>query len=202
MFSRSISIARLSCLLLVASWSVSRLGAQTHSIKIGTLTYLGSAIENGDVVSSYKVVLDTAGVTQEPITFSNVVMFVKASSVSTQDSGFPQITTGPGCGESTGTPCTLLFRGGNGLPLSQCAKSNLTENCVSIAAQLVSLTGQNFSITLANGQQFCAYGVNNTFVLAKQGKTALDPRCNAQGFCKGASASIVLHAAPVKSCSP
>jgi len=187
---------------LVTAWSASRVGAQTHSIKIGTLTYLGSSIENGSVVSSYKVVLDTTGVTQEPITFSNVILIVKGSSVSTQDSGFPQITTGPGCGLSGGSACDLLFRGGNGLPLVQCAKSNLTQSCVSIAAQLTSVTGQNFSITLANGQPFCVYGVNNSFLLSKPGEAALDPKCNPQGFCKGASVSIVLHAAPASSCSP
>jgi len=54
---------------------------------------------------------------------------------------------------------------------------------------------------LADGEQFCAFGIDNTFVLAKADQSALDPQCNAQGFCKGASAPIVLRAAPARSCN-
>jgi len=201
MFGFTGSVARWS-LLVVAGWSAARAVAQTHTIKIGTLTYLGSAIQQGQVVSSYKVQLDTTNVTQQPITFSNVVLYVKGTKVTTQDSGFPQITTGPGCGESSGTGCTLLFRGGNGLTLSECARSDLSQSCVAIAVQLVSETGKNFGLALQDGQSFCAYGVNNAFLVAKQGETALDPRCNEQGFCKGASVNIVLHSAPAKTCGP
>src|SRR5438445_664164 len=76
-----------------------------------------------------------------------------------------------------------------------------TQTCISIALQLVSLTGKNFSFLLADGEQFCAFGIDNTFVLAKADQSALDPQCNAQGFCKGASAPIVLRAAPARSCN-
>jgi hypothetical protein len=80
-------------------------------------------------------------------------------------------------------------------------EQDFTQTCISIAAQLVSLTGKNFSIALADGEQFCVHGINNTFLLAKQGQAGLDPRCDAQGFCKGASVPIILHASPAKSCS-
>ena len=40
-------------------------------------------------------------------------------------------------------------------------------------------------ISTAAAPEFCAHGVNNTFLLSKQGHAALDPRCDAKGFCKG-----------------
>ena len=195
-------IALAGFFVLLALLPISRAAAQTRSITIGKLTYRGTGTNtSGTVVSNYEILLDTTGVTEEPITFSNAILFVKGTSLSTQQGGFPQITTGPDCGQRSGPPCDLLFRGGQGLRLARCARQDLTQNCISIAAQLTSLTGKNFSFALANGEQFCAHGINNTFLLAKQGQSALDPACDAQGFCKGASVSIVLHAAPTRSCS-
>src|SRR5207237_2322204 len=90
--------------------------------------------------------------------------------------------------------------GSAGFRLAPCAlQDNVTQTCISIALQLVSLTGKNFSFLLADGEQFCAFGINNTFVLAKADQSALDQQCNAQGFCKGVSAPIVLRAAPARS---
>jgi hypothetical protein len=195
--------------ILLALLAVSQATAQTRSITIGTFTYRGTGtqISNGTViqgVSSYELVFDTAGVTAEPIPFSNAILFVKGSSQDTQSSGFPTITTGNGCGKNpTFPPCDLLFQGGpsSAFQLAPCAlQDNVTQTCISIALQLVSLTGKNFSFFLADGEQFCAFGINNTFVLAEH-EAALDPQCNAQGFCQGTSSLIVLRRAPARSCN-
>jgi len=195
--------------ILLALLAVSQATAQTRSITIGTFTYRGTGtqISDGMViqgVSSYELVFDTAGVTAEPIPFSNAILFVKGSSQGTQSFGFPTITTGNGCGQNpTFPPCDLLFEGGpsSAFHLAPCAlQDNVTQTCISIALQLVSLTGKNYSFLLADGEQFCAFGINNTFVLAEH-EAALDPQCNAQGFCKGASAPIVLRRAPARSCN-
>jgi hypothetical protein len=95
--------------------------------------------------------------------------------------------------------------GSAGFLLAPCARVNtntlaLTQNCISIALQLTSLTGKNFSFALANGEIFCAFAINNTYVLAGH-KVALEPQCDAQGFCKGASAPVILRAAPATSCA-
>jgi len=199
----------LACVAIAISLFVSQAPAQTRSITIGKLTYLGTgAQKNGDGtvsgVSSYEVHLDTADITIEPISFSNVSLLVKGT-----EQGSGAITTGLGCGlPPYQAPCDLRFEGGPrsaGFSLAPCAKLNkeqeLTQTCISIAVQLVSSTGKNFSFPLANGNKFCAYGISNVFLLAKPGQAALEPRCDAQGFCKGASVPIILHAAPAKSCS-
>ena len=199
-----------SLLILLALLAVSQATAETRSITIGKFTYVGTGTQtrsDGTViqgVSSYELVFDTGGVTEEPIAFTNAILFVKGSRQGTQSSGFPTITTGNGCGQNdTFPPCDLIFEGGPssaGFQLAPCAlQDNVTETCISIALQLLSLTGKNFS--LADGEQFCAFGINNTFVLAKADQSALDPQCDAQGFCKGASAPIVLRAAPARSCN-
>src|SRR6266478_5865338 len=105
MFNFNARIALVGFLLLLALLSVSPATAQTRSITIGKLTYRGTGIKNsGTVVSSYEVLLDTTGITKEPITFSNLILFVKGTSLSTQQGGFPQITTGPECGQGSGPP--------------------------------------------------------------------------------------------------
>jgi hypothetical protein len=200
--------ALLWCLAIAIWLPVSQATAHTRSIKIGKFTYLGTRTQtnsDGTVVgvSSYKLLLDTTGITREPISFSNVILFVKGTK---QGSG--AITTGLGCGRPPfQAPCALLFLGGPssaGFVLAPCARLNKeqdwTQTCISIAVQLVSLTGKNFSFALANGKQFCAYGINNIFLLPKPDQAALEPRCDAQGFCKGASVPIILHAAPARSC--
>ena len=192
----------LAACLAIAIWlPVSQANAHTPSITIGEFKYVGTSTVSG--VSSYEVHLDTTNITIEPISFSNVILFVKGTK---QGSG--PITTGLGCGlPPYEAPCDLRFEGGpSPFTLAPCAKLNqeqeLTQTCISIAVQLVSSTGKNFSFALANGNKFCAYGINNVFLLPKPGQAALEPRCNAQEFCKGASVPIVLHAAPAKSCTP
>jgi len=196
--------------ILLALLAVSQATAQTKSITIGKFTYRGTGTQTSDGtvipgVSSYELVFDTASVTAQPIPFSNAILFVKGSSQDTQSSSYPTITTGNGCGQNDALPpCDLLFAGGPSsasFQLAPCAlQDNVTQTCIAIALQLVSLTGKNFSFLLANGEQFCAFGINNTFVLAEH-EAALDPQCNAQGFCKGASAPIVLRRAPARSCN-
>jgi len=200
--------AFLWCLAISVQVAVSLASAQTQPITIGKLTYVGTAAEsNGDggvsAVSSYELSLDTTGITMEPISFSNAILFVKGTK---QGSG--AISTGLGCGVPPEEgPCHLIFQGGPssaGFVLAPCAslnKENLTQNCISIAVQLVSSTANHFSFALANGGQFCAYGINNTFLQSVSDQAALDPHCDAQGFCQGASVPIVLHAAPARSCS-
>ena len=198
----------LACVAIAISLFVSQAPAQTRSITIGKLTYLGTgAQKNGDGtvsgVSSYEVHLDTTDITIEPLSFSNVSLLVKGT-----EQGSGAITTGLGCGlPPYQAPCDLRFEGGPrsaGFSLAPCAKLNkeqeLTQTCISIAVQLVSSTGKNFSFPLTNGNKFCAYGISNIFLLAKPGQAALEPRCDAQGFCKGASVPIILHSAPAKSC--
>lgn len=188
-------------LLLPVLLSAMQTAAQTRSITIGKLTYRGTGTrDGGTAVSNYEILLDTTGITKEPITFSNATLFVKGTSFSTQQGGFQQITTGPDCGQRSHAPCELLFLGGPGLKLARCARQDLKQTCVSIAMELKSLNGMNFGFALASGERFCAHGINLTFLLAKQGQSALEPRCDAQGFCKGASVPIILHAAPEKSC--
>jgi hypothetical protein len=200
--------ALLWCLTVSIGLPISQ--ATSHrSITIGEFTYVGTGTQtDGDgtvlAVSTYELRLDTTGITMEPISFSNVILFVKGTK---QGSG--AITTGLGCGlPPFQAPCNLLFLGGPssaGFILAPCARLNqaqdLTQTCISTAVQLVSLTGKNFSIGLENGEQFCAHGINNVFLLPKPDQAALEPRCDAQGFCKGASVPIILHAAPARSCS-
>jgi hypothetical protein len=199
----------LACLAIAIRVPASQAAADTPSITIGKFTYVGTGAQTnggGTVsgVSSYELSLDTTGITLEPISFSNASLFVKGT-----EQGSGPITTGLGCGlPPYQAPCDLRFEGGPrsaGFILAPCAKLNkeqvFTQTCISIAVQLVSSTGKNFSIALANGNKFCAYGINNIFLLPKPDQAALDPRCDAQGFCKGASVPITLHAAPPKSCS-
>ncbi len=199
----------LSCFATAFLFPVSQAVAHPRSIHIGTFTYLGTNTQTQSdgtviIVSSYKLHLDTTGVTTEPISFSDVTLFVKGTK---QGSG--AITTGLKCGQALDqASCDLIFAGGPGsagFVLAPCARLNKEkgwkQTCISIGVQLVSLTGKNFGVALANGEQFCAYGINNVFLLPKADGAALDPRCDAQGFCKGASVPITLHAAPTRSCS-
>jgi hypothetical protein len=196
--------------LVIALWvPVARANTHFQSITIGKFTYVGTAAEtNGDgvvsAVSSYELHLDTTGITMEPISLSNAILFVKGT-----EQGSGAITTGLGCGlPPYQSPCNLIFLGGPrlaGFVLAPCASLNkeqdLTQTCISIAVQLVSSTGKNFSFALANGDRFCAYGIYNIVLQSKPDHVALDPRCDAQGFCHGASVPIILRAAPSRSCS-
>ena len=86
-------------------------------------------------VSSYELHLDTTGITMKPISFSNVILFVKGTK-----EGSGAITTGLGCGlPPYQAPCDLLFAGGPssaGFTLAPCARLNKeqdwTQTCISI----------------------------------------------------------------------
>jgi hypothetical protein len=175
--------------------------AQTKSIDIGKLKYAWADVQqDGSIASGYELSLDATGITAEPIAFSNASLFVEGS-----NQGTGPITTGLGCGiPPYQTTCDMLWLGGPSFVLPSCTTLNagqLTQNCISIALQLVSPTGKNFSFQLADGEQFCMKGITNIFLLAKQDALALDPRCGSDGFCAGASVPVILHSAPAKSCS-
>lgn len=201
--------AFLGCLAIAILLLPSQATARSRSITIGKLTYLGTGTQtNGDGtvvgVSSYELLLDTTGVTMEPIPFGSAILAVKGTK---QGSG--AITTGLGCGQPPyQAPCKLLFLGGPssaGFVLAPCARLNKeqdwTQTCISIAVQLMSSTGKNFSFALANGKQFCTHGINNVFLLPDPGQADLEPRCDVQGFCKGASVPVILQAIPAQNCS-
>jgi hypothetical protein len=121
--------ALASLLILLALLAVSQASAETRSITIGKFTYLGTGTQtrsDGTAiqgVSSYELIFDTGGVTAEPISFSNAILFVKGSRQGTQSSGFPTITTGNGCGQNdTFPPCDLIFEGGPSLAGFRLAK--------------------------------------------------------------------------------
>ena len=199
----------LFCLATAILFLVSQAVAHPRTVRIGKFTYLGTNTHTqGDgtviTVSSYQLHLDTTGITTEPISFRDVTLFIKGTK---QTSG--AISTGFGCGRSLEqSACNLIFAGGPGsagFVLAPCAKldkeKGLKQTCISIAVQLLSATGKNFSIGLANGQQFCAHGINNVFLLPKPGEAALNPHCDVRGFCKGDSVPITLQAAQAKSCT-
>jgi len=191
----------LCCLVIANVASFAQTAVPSRNLEIGKFTYLGTSTETKDddgtaiAASGYELKLETTGITLEPISFGNATLFVKGSK---QRSG--PITTGLGCGlPPYAAPCDLLFEGGlgsAGFILASCAGQNKdqswTQSCISIALQLVSPTGKNFSFALANGRRFCAYGINNFFLLAKLDEIAVEP---------GASVPIILRAAPPKSCS-
>jgi hypothetical protein len=173
--------------------------AQTKSINIGKLNYMGT----NEYGSQYQVLLDTDGITAEPIAFSNAIVSIGNSS-----EGSGPITTGPGCGQPPyQTSCDMLYVSGPNLQACAVPNSNQgppdygwTNTCAAIALQLVSPTGKNFSITLADGETFCAQGITNTFLLAKADQLAVEPKCISSNFCS-VEVPIILHAAPAKSCS-
>jgi hypothetical protein len=93
-----------ACLAIAICLPVSQANAHTPSITIGEFKYVGTV----SGVSSYEVHLDTTNITIEPISFSNVILFVKGTK---QGSG--PITTGLGCGlPPYEAPCVLRFEGG------------------------------------------------------------------------------------------
>jgi hypothetical protein len=190
--------ALASLLFLLVLTSVQAI-AQTKQITIGKLNYMGT----NEYGSGYQVLLNTDGITQDPIPFSNAIVSIGNSS---EESG--PITTGPGCGiPPYQTSCDMLYLSGPNLPTCAIPSTNQgppeygwTQICAAIDLQLVSPTGQNFSITLVDGEQFCTHGVTNTFLLAKAGQLAVEPVCGEPGFCS-LEVPIILHAAPAKSCS-
>jgi hypothetical protein len=204
---RKLEIALASLLILLAALSIP-MAAQAKSITIGNFKYLGTALQSdGTTVQSvYEIALDATAVTPNPIAFSNAIVIVKGSSYNTQQAGLPYITTGMGCGNPPfQTTCELRFVGQSGTKLTTCATYNatkkvFTQNCVSVALQLVSPTKKNWSFPLLDGTQFCAYAINNIFVEAVTTK-GLEPQCDVYGFCLGVSVPIVLQSAPAISCS-
>jgi hypothetical protein len=144
----------------------------------------------------YEVSLNSAGVTPEPITFNKGIVFVKGTEapISFQTNGYI-ISTG-NCNNFANPPvCDWTDLGGGGFPLAPCADVDGTQTCVSIAVQLFSDAGTNFNVTLADGEQFCTYAVNTSYLTVKPGGVAIDHQCIALG-CKGVSAPINLRRAP------
>ena len=127
-------------LLLLASVAA----AKTDHITIGTLTYLGT----DQFGSAFVVTLDPSLVTTQSLSFATVTMFVDGTSQS----------SGP-----VTTPVTILFIGGtvDGVvhPLASCASG-----CVSIAVQLASATGEAFSFSLLDGQEFTTFAVTKAAI--------------------------------------
>jgi len=119
-------------LLFFASAAAGR----THRVAIGTLTYLGT----NEFGSAFRVALDPSALTSQSLSFASVTLFVDGTSQ----------TAGP-----ITTPVTLLYIGGTvNSPLASCASG-----CVSIAVQLVSATGEPFSFTLVDGEEFTTFAV-------------------------------------------
>jgi hypothetical protein len=109
---------------------------RTNRVAIGTLTYLGT----NEFGSAFRVALDPSALTSQPLSFASVTLFVDGTS---QTAG--AITT----------PVTLLYIGGTvNSPLASCASG-----CVSISVQLVSATGEPFSFTLVDGEEFTTFAV-------------------------------------------
>jgi hypothetical protein len=137
--SRKIAGCLLTLFLLV-----SVAAAKTNRVTIGTLTYLGS----DQFGSAFVVTLDPSLVTSQSLSFTNVTLFVDGTSQS----------SGP-----VTTPVSLLFIGGtvDGVvhPLASCASG-----CVSIAVQLASATGEAFSFSLLDGQEFTTFAVTTAAI--------------------------------------
>ncbi len=124
-----------SCLLTVLLLASAAAG-RTNRVTIGTLTYLGT----NEFGSAFRVTLDPSVATSQSLSFAGATLFVDGTSQA----------SGP-----IATPVTLLYIGGtvNG-PLASCASG-----CVSIAVQLVSATGEPFSFTLVDGEEFSTFAV-------------------------------------------
>jgi hypothetical protein len=137
--SRKIAGCLLTLFLLV-----SVAAAKTNRVTIGTLTYLGS----DQFGSAFVVTLDPSLVTSQSLSFTNVTLFVDGTSQS----------SGP-----VTTPVSLLFIGGtvDGVvhPLASCASG-----CVSIAVQLASASGESFSFSLLDGQEFTTFAVTTAAI--------------------------------------
>jgi hypothetical protein len=186
------ALTALSAFLLVSLSLAAE--AETNVIKIGKLTYIGTGT-NG--VSQYEVSLNTTGVTAEPITFRDAVLIIKGTRVSSaRKLASPSLLAIAILPAQLPSSATLKTWGGPGFPLAACASLLGKQNCVSIALQLISRTGANFSFMLVNGEEFCTYAINTSYVTVKPGNAALDPECNVFNFCKGASAPILLRRAP------
>ena len=192
-----------------ASATVDSFG-QTKAINIGSYTYRGTfkTLSDGSAGASsdFDLYLDAEGVTVDPIVFGNVIFRVKGASLPTKGHGFTTITTGPGgCIDyPDAPPCELIATGEKGAFLPACGTLSstgvLTQNCIAIAVQLISLTGKNFSFQLVDGETFCAPAITNIFVDAKANQLALDGRCDINNFCYGESVPVVIHALPAQNC--
>jgi len=130
--------------------AVTAAAAKTNRVVIGSLTYLGTN-ESG---SAFRVALDPSMVALQPLSFSNVTVFVDGTS---QSAG--AITT----------PTTLLFIGGTVggtvYPLASCAKG-----CIAISVQLVSADGRPFTFTLSDGEEFGTFAINTTALQPPPGR--------------------------------
>ena len=132
------------------AFAVTAAEAKTNRVIIGSLTYLGTN-ESG---SAFRVALDPSVITSQPLSFSNVTVFVDGTS---QSAG--AITT----------PTTLLFIGGTVggtvYPLASCASG-----CVAISVQLVSVDGRPFTLTLSDGEEFETFAIATSALIPSPGK--------------------------------
>jgi hypothetical protein len=103
--------------------------ARADSITIGQLQYVGT--ENG--VSAFKVVINTAGFTLQPLPIANLSLSVNSS---TQQAG--RVTA----------PLTALFTGGPGRSLPNCPCSTIILTLTFLPAR------QTLTFTLTDGRTF------------------------------------------------
>ena len=121
--------------------------AWCKNIVVGSIQYLGTNVQG---VSAFKVVLNTAGITESPITFDNMTLAEQGSKQSTG---------------SITTPVEVLFLGGSNLRMPACP-------CRTVR---VKSTESTFTFRLANGEWFTARRVNWSFLRPPRGKQFLLP---------------------------
>ena len=129
----------LWCLIFLPTLS------RADSITIGQLQYLGTE----DGVSGFKVTINTAGVTLQPLKFEIAALSVK--------SGFQN--AGP-----VTSPRVILFTGGTGRPLPACP-------CSSVILQLSFLSpNQQITFVLADGTTFTTHSTLHVNLHAASGR--------------------------------
>ena len=137
--------------------------AWCKNIVVGSIQYLGT---NAQGVSAFKVVLNTTGITESPITFDNMTLAEQGSKQSTG---------------SITTPVEVLFLGGSNLRMPACP-------CRTVRVELLLKgTELTFTFRLANGEWFTARRVNWSFLRPPRGEQFLLP---------GQSAPITLSSLP------
>ena len=105
-------------------------------------------------MSAFKVVLNTTGITESPITFDNMTLAEQGSKQSTG---------------SITTPVEVLFLGGSNLLMPACP-------CRTVRVDLLlNGTESTFTFRLANGEWFTACRVNWSFLRPRAGNNSSCP---------------------------
>jgi len=137
-------------------FAVSAAAGKTNQVIIGSLTYLGT----NDAGSAFRVVLDPSMIASQPLSFSDVTVYVEG----THQSAGP-ITT----------PTTLLLIGGTVggtvYPLGSCASG-----CIAISVQLVSEDGGPFTFILSNGEEFKTFAIATAALQSRPGQKSIQPQ--------------------------